>query len=211
MNPFFRRFIGFSLILIAIAGILLGPFGIFGVWRVRSYALIQFYETTELIQNTLSATTDGFDSLSSTLDTTTDTLDSTETVARLMAQFMTDMNSLNRGFMGLLNLGLPGTTAAGEDLETSNMNLELAKTELANMADKLSLVGDSIAEARVTVADYQHILKTAQERLTIFQIQGPVGITATAWLLTLGLTWFMFAQIPLVVQGLSLLTSPRRD
>ena len=101
MHAFFRKFLGITLILIALFGMVFSALGTYGIWKVRSSAIISLNETTKLLINTLETTSDGLMIVDNSLQAATGTIAATAQTTQTMAQTLVDISSLANGIVGI--------------------------------------------------------------------------------------------------------------
>jgi len=205
MNPFFKRFFGFSLIIFAVIGILISLYGVYGVWRVRSTVLIKLSETSELVENTLSTTYDGLTIMENMLFEVMDTIDSSENVMLAMSQTMGDINKLTSGFLGGIITQFSGSQGGDDKLENTTDNFAVFETELENIAENFNQVSVSMNETQSVVEDYQDAIIHTQGQIKDFQSNGPRWINGISWVLTFLFIWFAISQVGFFIQGVELM------
>ena len=194
MHPFFRKFFGISLILLASLGIILSFLGIYGIWTIRTSVLTSLDETTELLISSLNTTSDGLVVIDDSLNTATKTLNSTVQTTETMAQTLVEISSLANGIVGIVNL-------IGGGMEAPNpQNLDLA-ADVQTMTANLNQVTSSLVGAQEVVDNYQLAVDNAIIQIETIQQKGPTWITITAVILTVILIWLAIAQIGLIIQG----------
>jgi len=210
MKTFLRRFLGVTLILIALTGMILGPVGIYSIWQVRTSVLVQFYETTQVAGATLSAASDGMAIVEQSLQTATDSLDTATQVTATMALTMQDINALAENFQRFLDTGIASFLLPNKDeLRNTDEHLAAIQVELANMVTNMGEVNNTMHDALDSVNTYRLAIADIQEQILALQIAGPKWINAITWILTIGLAWIAMAQIGLVIQGIEFLRSPK--
>jgi hypothetical protein len=197
MHRFFRKFLGLNLIFIAIFGMIFSAFGTFGIWRVRSSAIISLDETAELLINTLETTTDGLLIVDDSLQAATGSLAATAQTTETMALTLVEISSLANGIVGIVNL-------VGGGIEAPQTQNDLLATNVQNMTANLNQVTSSLVEAQEVVDDYQVSVKHATGQLEVIQQNGPTWITVITVIITVMLIWFAIAQIGLLLQGVDL-------
>lgn len=209
MNFFFRRFIGVSFILFAIFGILISLGGVYGVWRVRSITLEKFSETSEILDDTLLATSDGLAAADQMLAEVIETIDSSQNVMVSMSRTMGDINEILSGFMGGIRLFMPGLNQDGGSLKETTENIAVFENELENIAENFTQVNGAMRETRAVMGDYQQAVADTREQLQGLQTNGPRWITILTWTLTILLVWFAITQIGFIIQGLEFIRSAK--
>jgi len=202
MKTFFKRFMGITLIVVALAGMIFGPVGIYGIWQVRTSMLLSFYETTLLINQTLAAASDGLVIVDQSLETATDSMGTAVQVTAAMALTMQDINVLAEGFDRFLKSGIASFLLPNSDeLEDTGEHLASIQTELSNIVTDMNEISVTLEEAQVVVGDYQTAIEDIQAQILDLQINGPKWINTMAWVLTIGLVWLILAQFGLMLQG----------
>jgi len=209
MNPWIRRFVGISFIIFALMGIIISIMGIYGTWQVRSNLMIKLFETTEIVNSTLSTTYNGMNVLSDTLDEAIETIESSERVMFAMAQTIGDIDNLTSGFLGMIGSRIPGLQQPGDSTERENpmSNFAVVETEMENIARNFSQVNSAMKDAQDVVGSYQDVIKTTQGQIQDFQENGPKWITTTTWVLTILLIWFAITQVGFIIQGMEFINS----
>ncbi len=197
MHPFFRKFFGVSLILVAIFGMVFSVFGAVAIWTVRTSTTTSLEETTELLITTLETTSDGLIVVDDSLHAATGTLRATAQTTETMAQTLVEISSLANGIVGIINL-VGGGIEAPEP-----QNADLA-AEIETMTNNLHQVTTSLNEAQEVVDNYQLAIENATIQLETIQRNGPTWITIMAVVLTLMLVWLAIAQVGLLMQGAEL-------
>jgi methyl-accepting chemotaxis protein len=197
VSPFFRKFFGISLILIAMIGMVFSAFGVAGTWIVRKSALTSLDEATELLITTLETTSDGLLVVDDSLNAATGTLSATAQTTETMAQTLVEISSLANGIVGIVNL-IGGGIEAPEP-----QNTDLA-TDVQTMTANLNQVSSSLVEAQQVVDNYQLAVDNAITQLETIQQNGPTWITIAAVVLTIMLIWLAIAQVGLLLQGAEL-------
>jgi hypothetical protein len=197
MNPFFRKFLGISLIIVAIFGIIFNTFGIVGIWTVRNSVLASLDESTELLINTLQTTSDGLLIVNDSLNAATITLAATAQTTQTMAQTLVEVSSLANGIVSIVNLVGGGI----DPPESQDINLS---AEVQKMTTNLNQVTSSLVEAQEVVDSYQIAVENATIQLENIQQNGPTWITIVAIVMTIMLVWLVIAQIGLLIQGAGL-------
>ncbi len=209
MKTFFKRFLGITLILVALAGMVFGPVGIYGIWQVRTSMLLSFYETTQLITETLDSASAGLVIVDQSLGTATDSMDTAVEVTSSMALTMKDINVLAESFDQFMKSGLAGFLVPNKDeLGDTSDNLANMQTELSNIVTDMNDINLTLQEAQVVVGDYQSSIDDIQAQILDLQIDGPKWINILTWVLIIGLAWLTLAQIGLLLQGLEYLRPP---
>lgn len=197
MHPFFRKFFGISLIIVAIFGMVFSTFGAVGIWAVRTSVITSLDETTELLITTLETTSDGLVVVDDTLNAATGTLSATAQTTETMAQTLVEISSLANGIVGIVNLVGGGIEAP----DTQNTDLA---ADVETMTDNLNQVTASLVEAQEVVDNYQLAVDTATIQLETIQQNGPTWITIMAAVMTVMLVWLAIAQVGLLLQGAEL-------
>lgn len=210
MRIYLKRFIGLTIILLALPGIILGPVGVYGIWHVRPAVLTEFYETSQLFYEALSTVSDGLEIIDQALLTGSESMDSVVQVTTSMASTMEEISVMADVFQrflqsGVANLLLPNT----DRLDNSGKNLKTMQADLSHMLTQMNEINLTLLQARAVVRDYQNILGEMQTKVLEVQAVGPTWITTLAWALTIGLTWVTLAQVGLVLQGWQYLRDPK--
>jgi hypothetical protein len=211
MNPLIKRFVGISFIIFALLGIVISLVGIYGTWQVRSNLLTKLFETTEIINDTLSTTYNGMTVLNDTLDEAMETIESSERVMFAMAQTIGDINDLTSGFLGMINLRFPGMQGSNDAPEGDGpiSDFSVVETEIENIARNVNQVNSAMKDAQEVVGSYQEVINTTQGQIQDFQENGPKWITTSTWVLTILLFWFAITQVGFIIQGLEFINSAK--
>jgi hypothetical protein len=210
MKTFFKRFLGLTLIVVALAGMIFGPVGIYGIWQVRTSMLLSFYETTQLITETLDSAAAGLVIVDQSLGTATDSVDTAAQVTTSMALTMKDINVLAESFDQFMKSGIAGFLVPNKDeLGDTSDNLANMQTELSNIVTDMNDINLTLQEAQLVVSDYQIAIDAIQAQILDIQINGPKWITTLTWVLTIGLAWLTLAQFGLLLQGLEYFRKPK--
>ena len=209
MNPFIKRFTGIRFIIFAIIGILISLGGIYAAWQVRSSLSANLFETTELVNSTLSTTYNGMNVLNDTLDEAMDTIESTERVMFAMAQTMGDINEFTSNFLGNLPIRIPGLQRPEDSSEGDSPinNFAVVETEMENIAGNFRGINSAMIDAQGVVSNYQNVIIITQEQIDSIQTNGPKWISTITWGLTIFMVWFAITQIGFIVQGLEFIRS----
>ena len=197
MRPLLRKFIGISLILLAIFGMLFSALGVIGVWKVRESLLITFQDSTELLIGTLETTSKGLLVVDDSLNAASGTVEATTRTTETMAQSLGEINSIANGIVGIVNLVGGGL----ETPDTQNLNFS---EDVQILTINLNRVSSNLGEAQEVVDDYQLAIDNAKTRLIIIQENGPTWITILVIGLTILFLWLAIAQIALLLQGVDL-------
>ena len=197
MRPLLRKFIGISLILLAIFGMLFSALGVIGVWKVRESLLITFQDSTELLIGTLETTSKGLLVVDDSLNAASGTVEATTRTTETMAQSLGEINSIANGIVGIVNLVGGGL----ETPDTQNLNFS---EDVQILTNNLNRVSSNLGEAQEVVDDYQLAIDNAKTRLIIIQENGPTWITILVIGLTILFLWLAIAQIALLLQGVDL-------
>jgi len=198
MHPFFRKFFGISLVLIAIIGMVFSGMAAAGIWTVRTPVIDSLDETTELLITTLEATSEGLTVVDDSLNAATDTLSATTQTAETMAQTLVEISSLANGIVGLVNL-------VGGDVDSLEDQNSDFSAEIQSMTNNLSQVTTNMSEAQEVVDAYQVAANNAKIQLENIQQNGPTWITIAVIVLTMMFVWLAIAQVGLLLQGLDLI------
>jgi uncharacterized phage infection (PIP) family protein YhgE len=186
------------LILLAIFGMVFSAFGVYGIWMVRSAALVALDDSVELISVTLETTAEGLRVVDGSLDAATDTLTTTAETTETLAQTLGEISTLANGIMGLVNF-------VGGGSETPESQSGDLAVEVQRMTNNLTDVTNNLGQAQSVVDDYQLTIDNAQAQLDNIQQGGPTWITAIAVVMTIILVWLAIAQIGLLLQGAELI------
>jgi hypothetical protein len=101
---------------------------------------------------------------------------------------------------------LPGSLyGVTDDLVDAGKKLNTIQTQTSAVADQVTKIKASVTTAQELVAKYQIVIADLQPGITSLQTKLSHWITLGAWGLTAILAWLGFAQIGLVMQGLTLL------
>jgi methyl-accepting chemotaxis protein len=209
MNPFFRRFIGISFIVFAVLGILISLGGIYGTWRVRAVMLQKFSETSELVDQALSATYDGLGAVDQMLSEVMQTIDSSQNMLQAMSQTMGDIKAFSSGFLSRFRLMMPGLSQENSAPEEQSSSIEVFETELQNIADNFVRVNGAMTETRTVMQEYQQTVADTQTQLQEMQASGSRWITTLTWILTVLLAWFAITQAGFILQGIEFIRTAK--
>jgi methyl-accepting chemotaxis protein len=194
MTPFFKKFLGITLIVVAIFGMIFSSVGVYSVWAIRSAVIRSLDDMVELFEITLDTTEAGLNVLDQSLGATTDTLDSTLATTTGIAQTLNDISGLIGGIADIASM-------FGAEVDTPASDDEALSTNVQEMADDLSDITTSLNEAQEVIDRYQVNVDQAQAQLENFRENGPMWITAFAVIMTIILVWLAIAQIGLLLQG----------
>ena len=111
-----------------------------------------------------------------------------------LGQAADSMNFLPDGFYGIT-----------DDLVDAGKNLNTIQTQTSAVADQMTKIKASVTTAQELVAKSQIVIADLQPSIPSLQTKLSRWITLGAWGLTAILAWLGFAQIGLVMQGLTLL------
>jgi len=92
-----------------------------------------------------------------------------------------------------------------DDLVDAGEKLNTLQAQTSAVADQVTKIKASVIAAQELVAKYQIVIADLQPSITSLQTKLSRWITLGAWGLTAILAWLGFAQIGLVMQGLTLL------
>lgn len=108
----FTKIIGITVIIAAIAGLIICIGGIVGVWMVREPLAAGLTNTFELLSTTLQATTDGLTVADRSLSQASDTVKALENTIRTMGKAVEDTSPLMESISNLMGSGLPDAILA---------------------------------------------------------------------------------------------------
>jgi len=94
-----------------------------------------------------------------------------------------------------------------DDLQDADKKLGNVQTQTANIGDQIKHIKESVVAGQGVVAKYQVVLGELRPSLSSLQTKLPRWITLGTWGITAILAWLGFAQIGLLLQGLTLLQS----
>jgi prefoldin subunit 5 len=102
-------------------------------------------------------------------------------------------------------------SAIGEDLETNQKNLTDLEDELISLSITLAGIHTDISNAKTTLEDYQILLTSLGGQLILLEDSLPRLLDTSAWFITLLISWIMIMQIGLIVQGIVLFETDKRE
>jgi hypothetical protein len=101
---------------------------------------------------------------------------------------------------------LPGSLyGVTDDLVDAGKKLNTIQAQTSAVADQVTKIKASVTTAQELVAKYQIVIADLQPSITSLQTKLSRWITLGAWGFTAILAWLGFAQVGLVMQGLTLL------
>ena len=115
----FTKIIGITVIIAAIAGLVICIGGIVGVWMAREPLAAGLTNTFELLSTTLKATTDGLTVADRSLSQASDTVKALENTIRTMGKAVEDTTPLMESISKLMGSGLPDAILATQSALTS--------------------------------------------------------------------------------------------
>jgi hypothetical protein len=106
------KWIGFLLIMAAVAGFIFSIVGLFAVWRYQSVATQRVMDTLVLFDQTLTTTQDGLTIVGQVVQTTTADIASLETTTQALAQTLRATNPMLITLSDLTGIDFPASIAA---------------------------------------------------------------------------------------------------
>jgi predicted PurR-regulated permease PerM len=89
----------------------------------------------------------------------------------------------------------------GDQLKTSSENVSGMQANLDDLSAQLGDIQDNLTAMQVVVEDYQSLLDQASELTQNLYTDLPAWISSAAWIITVILIWFGFAQLGPLLQG----------
>ncbi len=198
MHPFLKKFLGVTLIVVAILGMVFSAAGVYGVWQMRAAAIRSLDEVVNMFEVTLDTTEAGLNVLDQSLDATTGTLDSTLQTTEGIVQTLDEISGLINSVAGIASM-------FGAEVDTPDGAGNDLAGNVQEMANDLSDVAASLDEAQSVIASYQGSVDRAQTQLANIREHGPTWITVFTVVMTIILVWLAIAQIGLLLQGWEML------
>ena len=94
MQYFFKKFLGISIIILAITGMIFRNVSAVGLWGVRKSVIGPIDETTQNLIITLDATSDGLNIVDNSLNAASGTLKATAQTTETLAQNVAEINTI---------------------------------------------------------------------------------------------------------------------
>ncbi len=115
----FTKIIGITVIIAAIAGLIICIGGIIGVWMAREPVATSLTNTLELLNATLQATSDGLTVADQSLSQAADTVKALENTIRTMAKAVEETVPMMESITSLMDTSLPEAIQATQSALTS--------------------------------------------------------------------------------------------
>jgi len=102
--------------------------------------------------------------------------------------------------------GIPASLQGmGDSLKTTSENISELEGQFTIMADNIQDITSTLGEAQAVIDQYQGVIGTLQDQLTIAKAGVPRASDMIAWVVTVILAWLGLTQIGLMMQGLEMI------
>ena len=198
MQSFFKKFLGISIIILAIIGMIFSVVGAVSIWVVRKSVISSLDTTTNNLIITLDAASDGLTIVDNSLNAASGTLIATVQTTETIAQTVAEINTIANGIVGIVNM-----IGGEKDMPESNYS-EITK-DIQTMTVNLNKVTTSLDDANEAIDIYQVAVNNTANQLEAIRQNGPIWITIFSVFLTIMLIWLALAQVGLLFHGFELL------
>lgn len=102
---------------------------------------------------------------------------------------------------------LPASFAVVQsELEQTSTSVDNIQRDLDNLSMTIGEIETSLTEAKVVLEQYRTVVQILEQEIASLEANLPRWLDYASWSLTIGLIWLLFAQIPIFLVGLALIT-----
>lgn len=102
---------------------------------------------------------------------------------------------------------LPASFAVVQsELEQTSTSVDNIQRDLDNLSMTIGEIETSLTEAKVVLEQYRTVVQILEQKIASLEANLPRWLDYASWSLTIGLIWLLFAQIPIFLVGLALIT-----
>ena len=102
---------------------------------------------------------------------------------------------------------LPASFAVVQsEMEQTSTSVDNIRRDLDNLSMTIGEIDTSLTEAKVVLKQYRTVVQSQEQEIARREANLPRWLDYASWSLTIGLIWLLFAQIPIFLVGLALIT-----
>ena len=102
---------------------------------------------------------------------------------------------------------LPASFAVVQsEMEQTSTSVDNIQRDLDNLSMTIGEIDTSLTEAKVVLEQYRTVVQILEQEIASLEANLPRWLDYASWSLTIGLIWLLFAQIPIFLVGLALIT-----